>query len=102
MQPWYTRRWCESAAKSHTGHKACDGPWYVVSGNVLERSEYVVSRAGNDHRGFGVRYIWNGAVRGYRPDYLVRMKDGVVPVLKTRGGTPTGRGAEPRRSGYPA
>jgi type III restriction enzyme len=39
----------------------------------------------NDHLGFEVLYVYRGVVRKYRPDFLVRLKNGDLLVLETKG-----------------
>ena len=39
----------------------------------------------NDHLGFDVHYVFQGAVRKYRPDFLIRMLDGTTLVLEVKG-----------------
>lgn len=39
----------------------------------------------NDHLGFDVVYVFDGVVRKYRPDYLVRLRSGAMLVLEVKG-----------------
>ena len=39
----------------------------------------------NDHLGFEVFYVYQGVVRKYRPDFLVRLTSGDMLVLETKG-----------------
>jgi len=39
----------------------------------------------NDHLGFEVLYVYRGVVRKYRPDFLVRLANGDMLVLETKG-----------------
>ena len=41
--------------------------------------------AKNDHLGFEIFYVFRGVVRKYRPDFLVRLKNGHMLVLETKG-----------------
>lgn len=41
--------------------------------------------AKNDHLGFEVFYVYRGVVRKYRPDFLVRLANGDMLVLETKG-----------------
>ena len=41
--------------------------------------------AKNDHLGFEILYIFNGVVRKFRPDFLVKLTNGVTLVLETKG-----------------
>ena len=39
----------------------------------------------NHHLGFEVFYFWNGSVRRYRPDFLVKLANGTTPVVEVKG-----------------
>jgi type III restriction enzyme len=39
----------------------------------------------NDHLGFEIVYVLEGAVRKDRPDFLVRLADGTTLVLEVKG-----------------
>jgi len=39
----------------------------------------------NDHLAFEILYVYRGVVRKYRPDFLIRMKNGNILVLETKG-----------------
>ena len=41
--------------------------------------------AKNDHLGFEILYIFNGVVKKYRPDFLIRLKSGKMLVLEVKG-----------------
>jgi type III restriction enzyme len=41
--------------------------------------------AKNDHLGFEVPYVYRGVVRKYRPDFLVRLANGDMLILETKG-----------------
>ena len=39
----------------------------------------------NDHLGFEIIYIFDGVVRKYLPDFLIRLDNGKTLVLETKG-----------------
>jgi len=39
----------------------------------------------NDHLAFEVLYVYRGVVRKYRPDFIVRLSNGDMLVLETKG-----------------
>jgi type III restriction enzyme len=39
----------------------------------------------NDHLGFEILYIFDGVVRKYRPDFIIRLKNGNFLILETKG-----------------
>jgi type III restriction enzyme len=62
-----------------------DSAWEQYAANVLESSPLVTSYAKNDHLGFQVYYLWNGARRRYIPDFLVRLANGKTLLLEIKG-----------------
>ena len=51
----------------------------ITSGNA------VAAWVKNDHLAFEILYVYRGVVRKYRPDFLIRMKNGNMLVLETKG-----------------
>jgi type III restriction enzyme len=62
-----------------------DSRWEANAAYELDRSPHVLAWAKNDHLGFEILYLWKGVVAKYRPDYLVRMKDGTNLVVEVKG-----------------
>ena len=85
MRTWYTTKPCHPTKKSQISHVVADSAWEQYAANVLESSLLVTSYAKNDHIGFQVYYLWNGARRRYIPDFLVRLTNGKTLVLEIKG-----------------
>jgi len=85
MRTWYTGKPCERTKKSHINVCVYDSAWEASDAFVLDDSEQVVAWAKNDHLGFEVLYVYRGVVRKYRPDFLVRLTNGEMLVLETKG-----------------
>lgn len=88
MRPWYTSRPCEPTRRSHISHCVYDGTWEAAEAYWLEHrdtADMVDAWAKNDHLGFEVRYIYAGAVSKYRPDFLIRLRNGKTLVLEVKG-----------------
>jgi type III restriction enzyme len=85
MLPWYTGRPWEYTKKSHINRSVFDSTWEASEAAVLDRDERVVAWAKNEHLGFEIAYVFDGEVRKYRPDYLVRMRQGTILVLEVKG-----------------
>ena len=51
----------------------------------LERAKEIDAWVKNDHLGFEILYIWQGIVKTYRPDFLIRLTNGVHLVLEVKG-----------------
>ncbi len=85
MRTWYTGKPCERTRKSHINVCVYDSTWEASDAFVLDESEKVAAWAKNDHLGFEVLYVYRGVVRKYRPDFLVRLTNGEMLVLETKG-----------------
>lgn len=85
MRTWYTGKPCERTKKSHINVCVYDSTWESSDAYVLDTSDAVDAWAKNDHLGFEVHYVYRGVVRKYRPDFLVRLKNGEMLVLETKG-----------------
>lgn len=85
MRTWYTTKPCHPTRKSQISHVVADSAWEQYAANVLESSPLVASYAKNDHLGFQVYYLWNGARRRYIPDFLIRLTSGKTLVLEIKG-----------------
>ena len=85
MRTWYTTRTCLATQRSQISHMIADSSWEQHAANVMETNPHVFAYAKNDHLGFKVYYLWNGARRAYVPDFLVRLNDGRTLVLEIKG-----------------
>jgi type III restriction enzyme len=85
MHPWYTGRPCEITQKSHINFCVYDSTWEATEAYELERAKEVDAWVKNDHLGFEILYIWQGIVKKYRPDFLIRLANGVNLVLEVKG-----------------
>jgi type III restriction enzyme len=59
--------------------------WEAFDAFVLDDSEHVAAWVKNDHLGFEVLYVYRGVVKKYRPDFLIRLVNGDMLVLETKG-----------------
>ena len=85
MRPWYTKKPCEYVTKSHINMAVYDSKWEMGTGQELERNKNVISWVRNDHIGFGIKYLYNGIIHDYWPDFLIRLKNNVTLVLEIKG-----------------
>ena len=85
MRTWYTGKPCERTKKSHINVCVYDSTWEASDAYVLDHSDAVSAWVKNDHLGFEVLYLYAGVVRKYRPDFLVRLVNGEILVLETKG-----------------
>ncbi|MCL6510889.1 MAG: DEAD/DEAH box helicase family protein [Anaerolineae bacterium] len=85
MRTWYTGKPCERTKKSHINVCVYDSTWEASDAFVLDNSDEVAAWVKNDHLGFEILYVYRGVVRKYRPDFLVRLINGEMLVLETKG-----------------
>jgi len=85
MRTWYTGKPCERTKKSHINVCVYDSTWEASDAFQLDNSDLVDAWAKNDHLGFEIHYVYRGVVRKYRPDFLVRLGNGDMLVLETKG-----------------
>jgi type III restriction enzyme len=85
MRTWYTGKPCERTKKSHINVCVYDSTWEASDAFALDNNDAVSAWVKNDHLGFEVLYVYRGVVRKYRPDFLVRLANGDMVVLETKG-----------------
>lgn len=88
MRPWYTSRPCELTRRSHISHCVYDTTWEAAEAHWLDHRDserLVAAWARNDHLDFEIRYVFAGGIAKYRPDFLVRLRNGVTLVLEVKG-----------------
>ena len=85
MRRWNTRRPNGLTKHSHINRCVFDSTWEASDAYRLDDSPLVKSWARNDHLGFDVWYAFRGARRRYYPDFLVRLANGRMLVLETKG-----------------
>ena len=85
MRIWYTSKPNYPTLKSQISHVVFDSTWEAAEAYHLEHSDLVRAYAKNDHLGFYVLYLYNGVVRKFFPDYLIRLKNGKTLILEVKG-----------------
>lgn len=87
MRTWYTTKPCLPTRKSQVSHMLADSSWEQYAANVLDspQSDMVKAYVKNDHLGFQIYYLWNGARRRFVPDFLIRLANGKILVLELKG-----------------
>jgi type III restriction enzyme len=85
MRTWSTKKPTELVVKSHINLAVYDSGWEINSGQELERNKHVVSWVRNDHIGFVIKYLYNGILHDYYPDFLIRLDNDVTLVLEVKG-----------------
>ena len=85
MVTWYTSKPCCITQKSHVSHCVFDSTWEATESYLLEKNANVEAWVKNDHLGFEILYIFDGVVRKYTPDFIVKLANGKTLVLETKG-----------------
>ena len=85
MRSWPTKKPTELVVKSHINLAVYDSGWEMNAGQELERNKHVKSWVRNDHIGFVIKYLYNGILHDYYPDFLIRLDNDVTLVLEVKG-----------------
>ncbi len=85
MRTWYTSKPCEYTDKSHINFCVYDSTWEAAESYILDKNKYVFAWVKNDHLGFEVMYNYQGVVRKYWPDFIVKLANGTQLILETKG-----------------
>ncbi|ATG89121.1 BPTD_3080 family restriction endonuclease [Methylomonas koyamae] len=85
MRTWYTTKPNHVTQKSQISHVVLDSGWEAAEAYHLEHSDLVAAYAKNDHLGFYVLYLFNGVVRKFFPDYVIRLASGKTLILEVKG-----------------
>jgi type III restriction enzyme len=85
MQPWSTKKPAEYVIKNHINLSVYDNKWEMSTGQELERNKKVTSWVKIDHLGFVIKYIYNGILHDYWPDFLIKLQNGITLVLEIKG-----------------
>jgi len=85
MLTWFTGKPCKITEKCHISHCVFDSAWEDTESYKIQNNRYVEAWVKNDHLGFEVLYVYDGVVHKYHPDFLIRLTDGKMLVLETKG-----------------
>lgn len=85
VDTWWTSKPCEPIQKSHISHCVYDSNWEASEAYILERSEHVTSFVKNDHLGFVIFYNYQGIIKKYYPDFIIRLTNGEHLILEVKG-----------------
>lgn len=82
---WHTSKACERMKKNHINVCVFDSTWEKATALELDRSDLVESWVKNDHLGFEITYLLQGAFKRYIPDFIVKLKNGKYLILEVKG-----------------
>ena len=82
---WNTGKETNIFKKTHINRFVADSPWELAHARELDRNSYVEAWAKNSHLGFKIKYVHNGALFSYIPDFIVRLSDKSHLILEVKG-----------------
>lgn len=85
MPTWFTSKPCCITKTSQISHCVFDSSWEATESFVIEKNPHVVAWAKNDHLGFEILYTYDGVIRKYIPDFLIKLDNGKTLILETKG-----------------
>ena len=85
MRAWRTGKPCEYTKKSHINFCVFDSTWEAAEAFELDRNSNVRAWVKNDHLNFEIFYTYQGAVKKYRPDFIIQLTNGKFLILETKG-----------------
>lgn len=85
VRTWWSSKPCSNFQRSHINFTTHDSTMEYDEAKIIDKMKGVESFVKNDHLGFVIYYSYQGIVRKYIPDYLIRYKDGTMLVLETKG-----------------
>lgn len=85
MRSWHTRRKVVAGHRSHVNFTVCDSSYEAHTAQELDHYPEVEAWVKNDHLAFEIRYVYQGETHLYRPDFIVRFKDGIHLILEIKG-----------------
>lgn len=85
VRTWWTSKPCENLSRSHINFTVIDSDWELLEAKKINESSEVVSFVKNDHLGFAILYNYQGVIRKYYPDFIIKLTNGTCLVLETKG-----------------
>ena len=85
MPTWFTTKPCTITQKSQISHCVYDSAWESTESYIIDKNPHVKAWAKNDHLGFEVLYSFDGVIRRYTPDFMIKLENGKTLILETKG-----------------
>lgn len=85
IRTWWTSKPCEAFENTHTNFVVVDSSWEYLEAKTISESAAVQSFVKNDHLNFVIYYNYQGVVRRYFPDFIIKLTTGEYLVLETKG-----------------
>lgn len=85
IRTWWTSKPCESFDKTHINFVVVDSKWEFLEAKTIDNSNVVKSFVKNDHLNFVVFYNFQGVVRRFFPDFIIKLTTGENLIVETKG-----------------
>ena len=82
---WRTGKKTDVFKKTHFNRCVVDSSWELAHARELNRNPHVEAWAKNDHLDFEIKYVHNGVLYDYIPDFIVRLSDKNHLILEVKG-----------------
>ena len=82
---WNTGKKTGIFKKTHLNRTVVDSGWEWVHSRELDKNPHVEAWVKNDHLGFEIQYVHNGALFSYTPDFIVKLSDKSHLILEVKG-----------------
>lgn len=85
VRTWWTSKPYEDFGKTHINFTVVDSKMEFLEARTINDCEFVESFVKNDHLGFAILYNYQGVIRRYFPDFIIKLKNGEHLILETKG-----------------
>lgn len=85
IRTWWTSKPNEAFDKTHINFVVVDSKWEYFEAKTINESNVVKSFVKNDHLNFVVYYNYQGVVRRFFPDFLIKLTTGENLIVETKG-----------------
>jgi type III restriction enzyme len=85
IRTWWTTKHAEPMLKSHINFTVFDSIMEFHDAKKINNDKNVDSFVKNDHLGFVILYNYQGIIRKYIPDFIIRFKNNTKLILETKG-----------------
>ncbi len=85
IRTWWTSKPNEAFDKSHINFVVVDSRWEFLEAKTINESKVVKSFVKNDHLNFVVYYNYQGVVRRFFPDFIIKLTTGENLIVETKG-----------------
>ncbi len=85
IRTWWTSKPCESFDKTHINFVVVDSKWEFLEAKTIDNSNAVKSFVKNDHLNFVIFYNFQGVVRRFFPDFIIKLTTGENLIVETKG-----------------